>query len=670
MATAAQQQQQRPAGPAPPCRVCGDEASGFHYGVDSCEGCKGFFRRCITQGINFRCTNEERCQITPFTRNSCQYCRLKKCFEVGMSREASRLGRRPKRCSPKMSPSFPGGLDQCSAPYNLGGMQQQQHGSASSVASLSPPGSSGTPYPSYGSGTPSPPTPPTSGYAYRPAPHSAPPYVSSPGAYATGGMGMPLTSPARMHAAAAAAAASMAAAAAAAAAAGGHGMMSEHELDRWRRQQLEVMSRYMSRGSCSANAAGGGGGGSSTANTAIVRPTIKREQRGSMGAQQQHRHRSSAAGDDDVSMSPSTDDSDSCSAKTPVSWWLPPATAAGHDVERCGGGGGYPKSSDYRALMPPTSAAAVAAAIGGGGMRAVPQPAAAAPPHAHNDSDEPFLSSPYNSVLKKFMSYAEQERTESKQQLIRTVMEAIIKSHKTHCYQLHHRVREATRTLDEQESRACEQACVSSEPDPKPPCGVWSHFLTEMVPAIERVVKFFKELPGFHEMSMTDQIRLIKQGTFAVMISQMMPMIDPVSERILDPQLKYRLSRSDLQLMPPPVARLFEDFFKIAASYWALNITDEEIGLLNGIIAINSTREGIEHMKAVEKLEGIFLQALQDYVSQVYPDQPDRFMNILKLYPLVEQSSAAHSLSLHNLRVTDMQTANEFPQLHKEVFSE
>ena len=22
------------------CSVCGDEASGFHYGVDSCEGCK------------------------------------------------------------------------------------------------------------------------------------------------------------------------------------------------------------------------------------------------------------------------------------------------------------------------------------------------------------------------------------------------------------------------------------------------------------------------------------------------------------------------------------------------------------------------------------------------------------------------------------------------------
>ncbi|CAM4741522.1 unnamed protein product [Rotaria magnacalcarata] len=80
-----------------PCLVCGDESSGFHYGVISCEGCKGFFRRCITQGMSHYCNNTGDCEITSFTRNSCQYCRLKKCFNVGMSRQASRLGRRPKR---------------------------------------------------------------------------------------------------------------------------------------------------------------------------------------------------------------------------------------------------------------------------------------------------------------------------------------------------------------------------------------------------------------------------------------------------------------------------------------------------------------------------------------------------------------------------------------------
>ena len=80
------------------CQVCGDKASGFHYGVHSCEGCKGFFRRSIQQRIQYRpCSKNQQCPIMRINRNRCQFCRLKKCVAVGMSRDAIRFGRVPKR---------------------------------------------------------------------------------------------------------------------------------------------------------------------------------------------------------------------------------------------------------------------------------------------------------------------------------------------------------------------------------------------------------------------------------------------------------------------------------------------------------------------------------------------------------------------------------------------
>ncbi|XP_034022644.1 retinoic acid receptor gamma-A-like isoform X2 [Thalassophryne amazonica] len=80
-----------------PCFVCQDKSSGYHYGVSSCEGCKGFFRRSIQKNMVYTCHRDKNCQINKITRNRCQYCRLQKCFEVGMSKEAVRNDRNKKK---------------------------------------------------------------------------------------------------------------------------------------------------------------------------------------------------------------------------------------------------------------------------------------------------------------------------------------------------------------------------------------------------------------------------------------------------------------------------------------------------------------------------------------------------------------------------------------------
>lgn len=70
------------------CSICGDRATGKHYGVYSCEGCKGFFKRTIRKDIVYVCRSTGDCLIDMRQRNRCQYCRYQKCLRQGMKREA------------------------------------------------------------------------------------------------------------------------------------------------------------------------------------------------------------------------------------------------------------------------------------------------------------------------------------------------------------------------------------------------------------------------------------------------------------------------------------------------------------------------------------------------------------------------------------------------------
>uniref|UniRef100_K7FPT4 RAR related orphan receptor C n=1 Tax=Pelodiscus sinensis TaxID=13735 RepID=K7FPT4_PELSI len=70
-----------------PCKICGDKSSGIHYGVITCEGCKGFFRRSQQGNVTYSCTRQQNCQIDRTSRNRCQHCRLQKCLSLGMSRD-------------------------------------------------------------------------------------------------------------------------------------------------------------------------------------------------------------------------------------------------------------------------------------------------------------------------------------------------------------------------------------------------------------------------------------------------------------------------------------------------------------------------------------------------------------------------------------------------------
>ncbi|XP_046724127.1 steroidogenic factor 1b [Silurus meridionalis] len=75
------------------CPVCGDNVSGYHYGLLTCESCKGFFKRTVQNNKRYTCAESQECKIDKTQRKRCPFCRFQKCLTVGMRLEAVRADR-------------------------------------------------------------------------------------------------------------------------------------------------------------------------------------------------------------------------------------------------------------------------------------------------------------------------------------------------------------------------------------------------------------------------------------------------------------------------------------------------------------------------------------------------------------------------------------------------
>ncbi|KAL3080210.1 hypothetical protein niasHT_035730 [Heterodera trifolii] len=65
------------------CLICGRVAAFKYYNVQSCNGCKQFFRRIVNSQRTFTCPTTNSCILSD-ENSMCRSCRLDKCLLVGM----------------------------------------------------------------------------------------------------------------------------------------------------------------------------------------------------------------------------------------------------------------------------------------------------------------------------------------------------------------------------------------------------------------------------------------------------------------------------------------------------------------------------------------------------------------------------------------------------------
>lgn len=127
-----------------PCPICGDKISGFHYGIFSCESCKGFFKRTVQNRKNYVCLRGAQCPVTVATRKKCPACRFDKCLQCGMKLEAiredrTRGGRSTYQCSYSLPPSLTNHAELRASSTDLRQSMLDSHHSLTTSVKLEPP---------------------------------------------------------------------------------------------------------------------------------------------------------------------------------------------------------------------------------------------------------------------------------------------------------------------------------------------------------------------------------------------------------------------------------------------------------------------------------------------------------------------------------------------------
>ncbi|KAK6176325.1 hypothetical protein SNE40_014629 [Patella caerulea] len=252
--------------------------------------------------------------------------------------------------------------------------------------------------------------------------------------------------------------------------------------------------------------------------------------------------------------------------------------------------------------------------------------------------------------------------SDTRRHLIEQVTDSVISAHMLTCINSHQAVEEANNKINKMLISDPEFAQHCSEPS-----FIWSKFLKQMVPELTNVVKFCKKLPGFLEIDQEDQIKLIKQGSFEVLLARFSMLVSPETNEMIDPTLSVRCSRAVVAEMP--MGFLFDEFFNVSEQFNPLKLTDGEIGLFTSLLIICPERQNLKNKRAIKKIQGLFQQALFLMMKRNHSDTDHMFMKLLTMIPMFQKINDQHSTALNNIKMNAPDAfEKEFEPLHKEVF--
>ncbi|XP_025774885.1 steroid hormone receptor ERR2 isoform X2 [Lynx rufus] len=151
------------------------------------------------------------------------------------------------------------------------------------------------------------------------------------------------------------------------------------------------------------------------------------------------------------------------------------------------------------------------------------------------------------------------------------------------------------------------------------------------------IIGWAKHIPGFSNLSLGDQMSLLQSAWMEILILGIVYRSLPYEDKLVYAE-DYIMDEEHSRLAG--LLELYRAILQLVRRYKKLKVEKEEFVTLKALALANSDSMYIEDLEAVQKLQDLLHEALQDYELSQRHEEPRRTGKLLLTLPLLRQTAA------------------------------
>ncbi|XP_040831523.1 steroid hormone receptor ERR2 isoform X1 [Ochotona curzoniae] len=150
------------------------------------------------------------------------------------------------------------------------------------------------------------------------------------------------------------------------------------------------------------------------------------------------------------------------------------------------------------------------------------------------------------------------------------------------------------------------------------------------------IIGWAKNIPGFSDLSLGDQMSLLQSAWMEILILGVVYRSLPYDDKLVYAE-DYIMDEAHSRLTG--LLELYHAILQLVRKYKKLKVEKEEFVTLKALALANSDSTYIEDVEAVQKLQDLLHEALQDYELSHRHEEPRRTGKLLLTLPLLRQTA-------------------------------